>query len=532
MDTINLPEPLPDDRNELLQLKWDLPFGNALSTESLKGALRYVYTECQAFSEAIDPIYRIIMGRKGSGKSALIKRICLGNEYHFKVRCQKHELINWIKNSIPVSESENVPIESYLDECKYFYWLLIFAEILKNNPNLKSVKSFLNHASPSDKGFLGGVQEWAKANLNSKSITVSVTAGLITAFVKRDGSTFEKAKEEAIAFLNDKKLVILIDNLEHYLFKTQHQRNIFAALLLSAVDFGDTNNIVVKCFLPSENYTQLEKYSVNWGKISQRIIVLRWTAKELLIMLCKRLGFGLYKEGLIDRSDLSEFDNLDQALCFWNRYFSAKVFNEAFGINEPVVFYILRHTQLTPRQSIQLCNSIVKQASGIFPNKPIPSEKIRLGVKNFEEQLCKEVFSAFKDTYPNAEEFCREYLRELAMSFRIATIKADVYEKISNTDKYKIYREDSSFLECMLFELGIIGVEKSIESPLLEIYNLTQFEPNQDDRLNPNKNSNLFVHPMFIHKINFMRDKEACSKPICPIQMASFPKITTLFEEN
>lgn len=360
MNTTYLPESLPEDRKELLELEWDLAFGDALCKKSLDEALRYVYTECQTFTEAIKPRYRIIMGRKGSGKSSLIKRICLGKEYQFKIICQKHELINWVRDSISISESENIPLESYIDECRYFYWLLIFEEILKENPNYKHVKSFLNAASPSDKGFLSGIKEWGNANLSSKSISVSLTAGLVTAFSRRQGSNFEEAQKEAKAFLGDKKLVILIDNLEQYNFETKHQRNIFAALLLSAVNFEGGSNIVVKCFLPSENYTQLENHSVNFGKLSQRIIVLRWTAKELFIMLCKRLGFGLFREGLIDSCDLSEFDDVNKALCFWRQYFSTKVFNEAFKVYEPIVYYILRHTQLTPRQSIQLGQTHLK----------------------------------------------------------------------------------------------------------------------------------------------------------------------------
>ena len=525
------PESLPKDRKELLDLEWDLPFGDALCKKSLDEALRYVYTECQTFTKAIEPRYRIIMGRKGSGKSSLIKRICLGQEYQFKIICQKHELINWIKNSIPNSESEDTPIESYIDECKHFYWLLIFKEISKENPHLKHVKSFLNDASPSDRDFLSGIKEWGKSSIQSDSIPVSLTAGLFTAFIRRQGSNFDQAKKEAQAFLKGKKLVILIDNLEQYLFKTKHQQNIFAALLLSAVSFEGGSNIVVKCFLPSENYTQFEDYCINYGKFSQRITVLRWTAKELLIMLCKRLSFGLFKKGMIDFCDLSQFNNVNNSLCFWKQYFSTKVFNEAFNVYEPIVYYILRHTQLTPRQSIQLCNSIVDKDSDSFPYRPIPSEIIREGIKEWEKHLCSEVFSAFKDTYPDAEDFCQEHLRELAVSFRIASVKADVYQIISDTERYRIYKRNYRFIERMLFELGIVGIEKKVESPLDEIYNLAEFEPNEDGRLSPSKSCNLFVHPMFIHKINFLRDQEVCKKPICPVHM-TISTNDTLFEEN
>lgn len=513
------PQPLPE-RNELEQIRWEFPFGQALSQNSLKGALRFVYTECETFIQAIEPRYRIIMGRKGSGKTALIKRICLGNEYDVKVICKKEELFKWVDTAIERDSVEEELIEPYFDRCIDFFWISIFQSLVKSK-DLKNIKEYLSHSNLNEGTILGGIQEWSSVNLDAKNPFASLSAGVVNTFIKRNKIDFNKAKLEAIEFLKDKKVVVLIDNLENYPFNTLRQKNIFAALLLSAVQFSDNANITVKCFIPSEVSIKLKDNAFNWGKLNQYMIELRWKDKELLTMLCRRLRFYLYRERKDICPDLSEFQEVNKALQFWKLYFVERVYNSAFEVDEPIVPYILRHTQLTPRQAIQLCNKIVEKDNN-FPDIPVSSNSVKEGIKNWEKNLCEEVFSSFRETYPNAEEFCSQHLRKLPMSFRSSTLLSEVYDNLdSNNSDYQIYKNNYMLVERMLFDLGILGMginSNNQKSKIYDTYNITEFEPNCDDNLSPNQNNDIFVHPMFIHKINFIRDLGACSKPVCPVK--------------
>ena len=527
-----IPQPLPQQRSALRQVRWEFPFGNSFSQDSLGGGLRFVYTECETFSKAIEPRYRIILGRKGIGKTSLIKRIRLGNEYDVKVICEKDDLFEWVNATISNDVAERKYIEPYQEKCIDFYWISIFRVIAQEHPELKSVNKFLRDSKLSQGRVLAGIDEWAVANLQSESPITSVSAGLINAFLKKNEPNFEQAKQEAEIFLSDKKVVILIDNLERYLLENPRQQNVLAALLLSAVTFNATGNITVKCFIPSEYYTQLKNHSVNWGKLNQHITTLRWKDRELLTMLCKRLGFYLYWSGQENRRDLSVFADVNESLTFWKQYFASRIYNEAFQTEEPIIPYILRHTQLTPRQVIQLCNAIVKDISS-FPTQVVADDKVRKGVEKWEKELCKEVFSSFQETYPYSEEFCTQYLRNLPMSFRIPLFRSKVYELIDDIDgKYSNYKADYALLERMLFDLGIVGMglppSNSPASSIYQLYNFAQFEPNCDGHLNPNDYTDLFFHPMFIHKINFIRDKNACAKPVCPIQAVETPETSYL----
>jgi hypothetical protein len=524
-----IPQPLPEKPDDLPKMSWSAPFGRSSSQESLEGALNFIYTKCETFEKAIQPRYQIILGRKGVGKSSLIKRIRLGNEYDIKVVCEKDELFEWLSTSISPDLASQGYIEPYIKKCEIFYWISIFREISRHK-DLGAVSQFLQDTKLSNNRIISGIQEWASANMQSSNPLTSVSAGLINTFTKQNNPNFEKAKNQAKEFLSNKKAVILIDNIERYNFNSKSQQNALSALLLSSVSFTESGSVVVKCFIPSEYYTQLKDCSINFGKISQHIIALRWKDRELLSMMCKRLGFYLFINGCSPSLDLSEFEDVGKALLFWAKYFSRKVRNEAFDVDEPVVTYILRHTQLTPRQVIQLCNSIVDEAENSFPQKRISSDDIRFGIEKYEKKLCVEIFSSFQENYPFSEDFCTQYLRNLPMSFRLAMLRAKVFEVIDDsTDKYSRYKESYIYFEKMLFELGVIGKEAAPRnqnvSSIYSTYNMSQFEPNIDDRLNPNDHTDLYVHPMFIHKINFIRDKKACAKPVCSIQAAATPEI-------
>ena len=521
-----LPQPFPE-RHELEEIRWDFPFGQSYSQDSLKGALRFVYTECEIFTQAIEPRYRIIMGRKGSGKTSLIKRIRLGNEYDIKVICKKEELFTWVETSIKQNSIEEELIEPYENRCMDFFWISIFQEIVQK-AELNHVKYFLKKIQRDQGTILAGIQEWSSVNLNAKNLFASVSAAIISIFIKDKKVDFDKAKLEAISFLKGKKVVVLIDNLEDYPFNTLRTQKIFAALLLSTVNFSDEANITVKCFIPSKFSIKLKDNIVNWGKLNQHMIELRWKDKELLTMLCRRLRFYLYRQSQYNESDFSDFQEVSQSLSFWNSYFVPKVYNKAFDIEETVIPYILRHTQLTPRQAIQLCNSIVSKEPN-FPAQTISEEKIRKGIEEKESDLCEEIFNSCKQTYPNVEKLCSQYLRKLPMSFPLSTLRHEVYEQLdNNNDNYKIYRNDYILFERMLFGLGIIGIgvnSNQISQTIYSTYNIAQFKPSCENNLSPNEGDQIFVHPMFIHKINFVRNRNACSKPVCPIKVVETPEI-------
>ncbi len=493
----------------------NLPFGKAASGSELETAFKYVYSPCSSFDQASHPDYRLIMGRRGSGKSALIKAIRLGDRYDFKIVCRKEELAKWIDASIQEpDESKPGPIEIYKSECYNYFWVLVFRKLNKHTEGkLDKIRTFLQRTRTGEKSILEGILSAVQDNIPPGKL--ASTAGVISALMDLNRGSLKDAKEQAAEFLSDKSLVILIDNLEEYPLKTAKRQRIFGSILLSAADFQPTAEIIVKCFVPSEYFSQCYKYVTNWEKTYPRLCTLRWTARELRILIARRLAFYLFLSDRIGETiRLDDYSTPEAANELWLKHFPERVQNRVFAnISEESFTYILRHTQLTPRQVIMACNEVAKASNGSFPNGIATPESIGRGVENAERQFVRGVLGVFKFTFPLAEAICQEHLRGLHMKIRLKDLQALSKKFRSASDT-----TSGSWLEKMLFEIGVFG-RKVSDHGLDEDghYNVAAFEPNVDGHLRVNEDDELLVHPMFIHELALRRDLRRCNRPICPI---------------
>ncbi|MEL7005925.1 MAG: hypothetical protein AAFN93_24830 [Bacteroidota bacterium] len=215
------------------------------------------------------------MGRRGIGKSSLLKRIRFGNEYPYKYKIviKKNEIFKFLINS-----ETSCIIEDYKENCEKFFWISIFRH-LSNIPELKKVNKFLIDSNlEKGKNIRRAIEEFAQSNTQSKKLVSTSIGSVINWFMDITRASFEDAREEVESFLRNQQVVILIDNLEDYPLTQQAYRLALDSVISVAVDFrGDHNNITVKCFIPSEIFRFVEKEVIsNWGKVSDSIIHLHW----------------------------------------------------------------------------------------------------------------------------------------------------------------------------------------------------------------------------------------------------------------
>ncbi|MEL7005924.1 MAG: hypothetical protein AAFN93_24825, partial [Bacteroidota bacterium] len=104
--------------------------------------------------------------------------------------------------------------------------------------------------------------------------------------------------------------------------------------------------------------------------------------------------------------ELSGFGNVSVAAKFIHKYFPQEILNqdaiynheklEQDFIKEPLFPYILRHTQLTPRQVIKLCNEITEVNHNTYAGVPVSVDEVVKGISKWEIELCREIFNSFR----------------------------------------------------------------------------------------------------------------------------------------
>ena len=255
----------------------------------------------------------------------------------------------------------------------------------------------------------------------------------------------------------------------------------------------------VKVFISEEAFPHIPETIIgNPLKHIRNIIYLHWRPKDLISLICWRffLYLNFYNRLLPEskgKIDWSKFSMV--RLKMWAPYFGEELLNVA-GSTEKTFPYVLRHTQMRPRQLMHLCNEIARRSKqrGTFP-KFLP-ETIVETINDNVLELSTEVINAYSSTYPNTA--------------RILTALVGLPKKFKGRELDRIAPRTASewpageysplkFRE-LVAELGIVGRIRgsSDRTGIVE----ADFEYNRKDRLNLQVDDDCVIHPMFYEKLN------------------------------
>ncbi|BCG65177.1 MAG: hypothetical protein methR_P3002 [Methyloprofundus sp.] len=450
----------------------------------------------------------ILIGRKGSGKTAFLQKLTDGKNYTISIEIKTSEAFVQIVRSIEdaIKQDGFIFTESVADFWDFLFWVAIMAKIKEIYPNhiesssvIERVLSKFNITTNlSTQSVLRSVID--SISSRTKNMGIGVITDVIARELESEKTSLREIKQNVNAVLkaNKSRAIIVLDSLDDYELDINVVTKTLSGLLMSVGRF----NIVrgrpeIRLCLPSEIYHSFESISRNKIKDFSQSLILQWTAGELisLVMFRYSIYLNVYRDELNISNDISRsscnIDESDEAKELFRLIFPGKVSNKA-NLQEGTMPYILRHTQLLPRQIIKIVNEIVKintQAGHV--DGVVRPCSVKKGVEAVEQGLWKEVCSAFKFIYPRAEEVVSKIVPELPLSFSDSTL-SQVYVKHAKAALKDIDMDYHDFKR-MLIEIGCIGVvikesEKYIEGV---------FEYTMPDTLNPSTEDSLCLHPMF-----------------------------------
>jgi hypothetical protein len=177
----------------------------------------------------------------------------------------------------------------------------------------------------------------------------------------------------------------------------------------------------------------------------------------------------------------------------WNPVWGASVVN-GYGRTEPTFAYVLRHTQLRPRQVIVLCNRVAEaaRAAGTFPK--IDSSIMRSAVRAEAPSLATEVINAYSSSYKNLSQILQ------ALSGMPVTFDARQLDKVAprTAGEWPGGEYSASRFRNVVSELGIIGRVRRRDDRARTIQ--ADFEYALHQPLALQAGDECVVHPMFYHR--------------------------------
>lgn len=446
---------------------------------------------------------RMIIGRKGSGKTSVLAKTTHLKNFRLVHKVSTSELIEEVRKKIYDGNADlrKVPAE---ESAKV--WRRAISVALMG----RAIDEFSNHDFPLiTKYFFKIGEETGSVIRDRLSALKNSTPGssdTIIGFLVNLGLRFatnldvdyEDAIEELDLFLRENKIrtVVLVDSIEEYHLEDIQTECILKGLLRCVGAYGNRYR-QIRMSIPAEAYFDLRSISSNIMKDFHDSMVLHWSPIELLRMIAWRYLIGLSVADPDRLQNLKEIDFSDRndVHQILDEFLPNRVVNRG-GYEEFTIAYLLRHTQLLPRQLITLLNSAFSRHRPNVPREEGNSRNaIVNAIEDLEETICQEIFAAYRFKFPFAERLCAEVIPYLPRFFDEQKLQ-EIYRRKGRLilqEHSQTIQPDFRSFRTSLFEIGAIGRVTNRD----KLYADAEFEYAMPGRLVASDTDELCLHPVF-----------------------------------
>jgi hypothetical protein len=323
--------------------------------------------------------------------------------------------------------------------------------------------------------------------------------------------TFESARQALRSILERaggrRKLYVVIDNLEDLHKRIDELSDTISALVRvparsTSIAEEDRLPFSVRFAFPAELLERLYKLSVNPHKDFASYLTIRWKASELIVLAGNRLRWFLDARfpASIQALGLPKTHNpndAEAAARTLRALLPEGSMRNGVGAEEDPVAYVMRHTQLLPRDLILSLNFILAETLKRQGTTAVPRASgldVVRGIHSAERVIVQGVLSTYQPRYPKIAEALSRLTNRLEF-----VVPTNVLHRHFNQAGIKraLDMEWDEFLEAAL-AIGAFGITTSAT----ERYERAEFAYTFTDDLRPVEGKdNLCVHPLFMYRL-------------------------------
>ncbi len=479
----------------------------------LKAEYSELYFDETPFNEtAIESETYLIIGRRGSGKTALSHYFSFGGTFKDRISIDIDEPALYQRALSELAGQAAYPRDLAISRLQrmwfYVVWAVITEQMRTMSPDIERACESRTPPPRSVSEFLGRrLESLIDLFHDSGDFTEADLDGVLT------DERLARAQEAVLDIARDRPVIIAVDTLERYDTSDERLMNALAALIQCASEFNGRyadRGLHLKVFISGEIFPYLrEVVLVNPLKHVKNPVYLLWRPKDLLRLICWRFYRFLEAQGKLDRASVGRIDWKDSDVVMqkmWKPYFGEELVN-GHGLKERTFSYVLRHTQLRPRQLILVCNAIARYAVGEGRFPYFAEWDIREAVKRAELDLASEIISSFQSIYPRVNEIVDALLNiPMVFSGNELDKRAPISKGAWPGDSYS-----SPAFHQLVTELGLVGrvSRLNVEHGYID----ADFEYAMTDRLRVTSRDQCAIHPMFYSRLNVDLNKRARVMP-------------------
>ncbi|MGB7085981.1 MAG: hypothetical protein WBD47_10535 [Phormidesmis sp.] len=481
---------------------WFNPFGEADCESEVKllkqDYRRYFFYHTRFNHQSLDPNVFLIIGRRGSGKTALGQFFSFQKVMAGAIAIDVDEPAAFEKVlediTLQTPHSREVAIPRIATIWNFVVWSVIFRELKDFDPRIRAACIFGNREGKLSTFIRHCLKALLDRLVQSEDDLLDELEDIFADSRIRNGI------EAVLEVARNKPVIVAFDTLENYAVHDPTMMRATAALIQCGAQFNRDfahQGVHIKIFAMAEVFPHLkEEVILNPLKSVRNEVYMHWRPKDLMRLISWR--FYNYLEALDLLSSESRTINWDNPTDvlekMWYPYFGRSLRNEQ-DLPEHTFPYLLRHTQMRPRQLIVLCNAIARRAKqkGTFPR--FHPDCIVDAVQDRQNVLAEEVINSYSSLYPKVGRIL-EALSGLPIIF-----KGNELDKRAPVTASEWSGEYSPHgFRQLVSELGIIGRIRHLNEAAG--YAEADFEYSSESRLPLLSDHICAIHPMFYRKLN------------------------------
>jgi hypothetical protein len=478
--------------------------------------LEHCFIETSCYKKSLANSTNYICGRRGTGKSAIVLKLMGDDKFRHKEEVKGHEFYQQL-----LLELKNEPVPDisrrYVFQRIWKHLILVAA--------MSAIVGDITDAHWID-GRLAPMYEYLKKNryfgqrplslwqrivgaagglvrkYRGKSELANILLGYLTELLESDD--FIKAEQALRAYLaKETRCLVVIDTIMDNFERDEMFVACVEGLLLAVLDLTCQKYspcLEVKCCVPGEVYREIRLYEMS--KVRDHVVELNWRPKDLMRMIAKRMHYHWVLQG---RIPIADFRHIDWASYHttkeqvWDRYFPKYIVNNR-RIEEPTHVYLLRHTQLTPREMIALLNNILYEYETRADEDL--STAIRVGVHDVISNTVSELIISNQFLMPNLEQMLATSFEGKPKIMSISEVRKALGSSKTFWKDEELDPTTEDLLIKKLMAIGFLGIVVGQDSENSHVIKCKFAHMVPDILALGGKDTQLAIHPIFYERFN------------------------------
>jgi len=480
---------------EIVDRLKNLNFGAPAAERDINQGLKEYFYESESYRRLRDSNKNIILGNRGSGKSAIFKMLAENflNQKYQVIELAPEDYSYEILNDVLLKEKDGSWVKhgAYAAAWKFLIYVLAMKSIAaKDNIYLKKscnkIFTYLRDKHPD-----GNYTKLDKLISYLKKIE-GVKVGPYEAGIKtRELQSLYKL-EEIHDLMDELKIAckkypiaIFVDELDRGWDSSEDAKAFVAGLFQAAISVNQlTPSLKVYISLRKELYDNIPALYEDSQKVWDLFEVIEWDEDDLLRMISKRI--------------LHSFPELDG---YTDQELWSFIFYETLDYRQTKSFnYIVDRTLFRPREVIQFCTEVKDKALDQMAF-PINYATVSEAEYKYSESRTKDIAAEYRFQYPALLEIFESF-RGMSYNFDREALEFHLLQLITGEIKVKgdakwVQDQEPEFLISVLWQIGFLRAQAIGGLKAKRRSGSTYLGPHQVSVLNLQNIAKFHVHPMF-----------------------------------